>query len=171
MLTHAKFLELVSYDPVTGKFSLRQATVRRPAGTVINKNQLKLEDSGRKVRRTRIYLAGLCITAGRAAWFYMTGQWPEIEIDHRDNDGWNQAWVNLRESSRSQNQANTRRYKSNTSGKKCVFRSGKKSKPWRAQIQKDKRRISLGYFVTKDAAHAAYVQAAVQLFGEYARAA
>jgi hypothetical protein len=172
MLTHAEVLELISYDPVSGLFTVRQATCCRPVGQIMNCNQRHAQRSGRKVRRSFVSLRGLgSVPAGRLAWFYMTGEWPKGEIDHRDNDGWNQAWMNLRESSRSQNQANTRRYKSNSSGKKCVFPSGRKAKPWRAQIQKDKRRLSLGYFETRDAAHAAYVQAAVTLFGDYARVA
>jgi hypothetical protein len=101
----------------------------------------------------------------------MTGEWPTHEIDHRDTDGWNQKWENLREATRSQNQANTGRYKSNTSGKKCVYPCGSKSHPWRVQIQKDKRRISLGRFATKEEAHAAYLRAAAEFHGEFVRAA
>lgn len=172
MITHAQLLELISYDPDTGLFRMRKATRIRPVGRVMNNNRLKIERGGRKVRSTSINIFGFKATrAGRIAWFYMTGEWPTAEIDHRDNDGWNQKWDNLREASRSQNQANTRRYKSNTSGKKCVFPSGRRIKPWRVQIQKDKRRISIGCFETKEAAHAAYVLAAARLHSDFSRAA
>lgn len=170
MLTHAQLLELISYDPATGLFTLRKTTRIRSAGTVINKNKIRVQRSGRKVRVTTVHVSGLRATrAGRVAWFYMTGEWPAVEVDHQDNDGWNQKWDNIREASRSQNQANTRRYKSNSSGKKCVFPSGRTARPWRAQIQKDKRRISLGNFETKDDAYAAYMAAAQSLHGDFAR--
>lgn len=172
MITHAQLLEFISYEPDTGLFRLCKATRNRAAGRVVNNNGWSIQKSGRRVRRTLLNVLGLKATrAGRIAWFYVTGEWPAAEIDHRDNDGWNQKWNNLREATRSQNQTNTRRYKSNTSGKKCVFPSGRKTKPWRVQIQKDKRRVSLGYFETKEAAHAAYVLASAQLHSEFSRAA
>ena len=58
----------------------------------------------------------------------------------------------------------------NTVGAKGVYRAGGR-RPFRAMIQKDKRRISLGRFETEAAALAAYARAAVVLHGEFARAA
>lgn len=101
----------------------------------------------------------------------MTGEWPPQEVDHHDNDGWNNRWDNLRLATRSQNQANTRRYKSNSSGKKGVFRNGGEARPWRAQIQKDGKKISLGYFETIEAASEAFAAAATAQHGEFARMA
>ena len=169
MITHAQLLELIKYDPDTGLFTVLKATRRLVEGTVLNRNYFW---NGRRqpVRNTAVYVQQHGnFRAGKLAWFYMTGEWPEIDIDHRDNDGWNQRWENLRLATRSQNQANTRRYESNSSGLKCVFPSGGKKRPWRSQIQKDGQRISLGRFETKQEAFAAYVEAAKSVHGEYAR--
>lgn len=171
MITHAQLLELVKYDPETGLFTVLKATKRRPVGTVMNCNHMAVCRHGATpVPQTVIHVGGFgSFCAGPLAWFYMTGEWPDHDVDHHDNNGWNQRWSNLRPATRSQNQANTRRYKSNTSGLKCVFRSGGKKRPWRAQVQKDNRRISLGRFATKEEAFAAYVLAAAAHHGEYAR--
>jgi AP2 domain len=40
---------------------------------------------------------------------------------------------------------------------------------FRAQITKDDKQYHLGYFATPEAAHAAYVEAAKRLHGEFAR--
>jgi hypothetical protein len=171
MISHAQLLERVSYDPNTGLFTVRLPTLRRKVGTIMNTNRERIIRPGAApYRYSKIHVWGLgSLSAGRAAWLYMTGELPPQEVDHHDNDGWNQRWTNLREATRSQNQVNTRRYRSNTSGLKCVFPSGRKARPWRAQIQKDKRRISLGYFDTKEAAFAAVVAASTSYHGNYAR--
>lgn len=171
MITHAQLLEIVHYDPETGLFTLRKDTPRRKAGAVINLNYMG-GHADRPSRQTRVNLWGFGPHfAGRLAWFYMTGEWPPNEIDHHDTDGWNQRWGNLRLATRSQNQANTRRYKSNTCGRKGVYRAGGLTRPYRAMIQKDKKRISLGRFETQDAAFDAYMAAAAELHGEFQRAA
>lgn len=170
MLTQDHLREYVAYDPETGEFRLIKDMWRRKAGTVINRNEMVRQRSGRSVRYCRVSFDGRNYPAGHLAWFYMTGEWPSDEIDHRDTDGWNQRFDNLRPATRSQNQANCRRYGSNTVGAKGVYRAGGR-RPFRAMIQKDKRRISLGRFETEAAALAAYARAAVVLHGEFARAA
>lgn len=163
-MTHAQLLEIVNYAPETGLFTLLQATARRPAGAVMNNNFMKEE-----TRATKVCVPGMgAYGAGRLAWFYVTGEWPPAEVDHRDNDGWNQRWLNLREATRSQNQANTRCYRSNKFGLKGVHFS-KDRGLYRAMIQKDKQRISLGSFKDEASAAAAYAAAAANLHGEFAR--
>lgn len=167
MLTHSHLLECIFYDLRTGNFTLLRDTARRKAGSIINNNSMTPQRSGRPVRYATVSFEGRSYPAGHLAWFYVTGEWPPDEIDHRDTDGWNQRWVNLRPATRSQNQANTGCYASNKYGRKGVYlRDGG---AYRAMIQKDGRRISLGSFDTESAAHAAYAAAATQLHGEYAR--
>jgi HNH endonuclease/AP2 domain len=103
------------------------------------------------------------------AWFYMTGRWPKPTIDHRDGDSTNNRWNNLRQATASQNNANRRRPRNNTSGYKGVYR-GRRPGQWRAQIGKNGRTKYLGTFPTRQAAHAAYVAAARKHYGEFARA-
>ena len=96
----------------------------------------------------------------------MTGEWGRPAIDHRDGNSTNNRWSNLRRATPSQNNANRRRPRHNTSGYKGVyFRWGF----WRACIKRNGRRIYLGVFATPEEAHAAYVAAARKLFGEFAR--
>jgi hypothetical protein len=47
--------------------------------------------------------------AHRVAWFYVTGKWPENQIDHRDGDGWNNRFSNLRKATHTQNLYNQKR--------------------------------------------------------------
>ena len=98
----------------------------------------------------------------------MRGEWGRPTIDHRDGDGTNNRWNNLRRASQSQNNANRRRPRSNTSGFKGVSRCRRTGK-WIAVIGKRGRMIYLGKFSTPQAAHAAYVAAARKLYGEFAR--
>lgn len=92
-----------------------------------------------------------------------------VKVDHRDGDGLNNTDRNLRANiSSSQNIANSRRRKDNTSGYKGVTRHRPTGK-WRARIGVDGRRVSLGLYPTSAAAHKAYVSAAKIHFGEFAR--
>ena len=90
-------------------------------------------------------------------------------IDHRDADATNNRWNNLRRATRSQNSANRRRPRHNTSGYKGVYLCRKSGK-WCAHIGWNGRTIHLGRFTTPQEAHDAYLKAARKLFGEFARA-
>jgi hypothetical protein len=108
--------------------------------------------------------------AHRLAWLIETGSWPSGEVDHVDNDKANNRWANLRDVPKSLNLANVPARRTNTSGFKGV--SWKKSnRRWSASIQKDGRQRHLGYFDKPEQAHAAYIAAANELFGDCARAA
>lgn len=99
----------------------------------------------------------------------MTGAWSEVQIDHRDTRRGNNAWANLRQATQSQNIANASIRKSNTSGFKGVSFI-KETKQWGAWIKKDGKSRRIGVYVTPEEAHRAYCQAAVEAFGEFARA-
>lgn len=164
-LTQERLKELLSYDPETGIFRWLQDRGGKRAGDV----------AGCK-KRTYIVISvdDVVYRAHLLAWFYMTGEWPNPFVDHRDTHKHNNAWENLRLATKSQNQANIGRTKANTSGLKGVsrYRQGEAwGKPWQAGIGQNGKRIHLGHFATKEAAHAAYINAAELLFGEFARAA
>jgi len=87
--------------------------------------------------------------------------------DHADRDGLNNQRNNLREATRSQQQANHSLQKNSTSGYKGVYWC-KNVKKWRAQIVINERNIHLGLFTDiKDAAKV-YNEAAIKYFGEFA---
>lgn len=156
-LTPEKARELLSYDPVTGDLALRGSNLaKQPAGHVIN-----------GYRRISLGEFGVHY-AHRLAWLLMTGSWPLLPVDHADGDRSNNAWSNLRLATVTQNNANSRRPRNNTTGHKGVTRYRGK---FRAQIAHSGRRIWLGDFPTVEGAAAAYVAAAIQHFGQFARAA
>lgn len=92
---------------------------------------------------------------------------PHVDHVHVDNTLDNRR-ENLRSASRSQNKANGHKYSNNTSGYKGVTWS-KRKHVWIARVGVNGKRIHLGSFHTKEDAHAAYCEAAVRYFGEFAR--
>jgi hypothetical protein len=161
MISHARLNELLSYDPETGIFvclTARKASC--PAGmraTCTNK-----KGYGRITLDRRSY------QLHRLAWFYVHAEWPPRLIDHRDLNKTNNRIANLRVATNSQNTANQPLGNKNTSGFKGVV--WHKSK-WQAQITANGKTRYLGLFIDPAAAHAAYVAAAKEAFGEFARAA
>lgn len=104
----------------------------------------------------------------RIIWLWMTGEWPDDnEIDHIDNDGWNNRWENLRKATHSQNAKNLRLKSNNTSGFPGVSYD-KRRERYRARITVDWKEKWLGYFETLDDAVKAYRKAAVRYHGEFA---
>jgi len=158
-MTQDELKALLEYDPETGVWIWRQrrnsrADVGSVAGFV------------RKADGYRIIgnVFGKNRKSSRLAWFYMTGYWPDYDIDHVNGDKADDRWCNLRAATVTQNIANGRTRKDNASGVKGVdLYRGR----WRAQIQVEGRKRHLGYFGTIEAASAAYVAAAKLAFGEF----
>jgi hypothetical protein len=92
------------------------------------------------------------------------------EIDHRNTIRSDNRWKNLRAVTRTQNNANLPRLKSNTSGFKGVYFCQNTSR-WRARVHMHNKMMCLGRFDTPEEAHAAYAVAAKKYFGEFARTA
>jgi hypothetical protein len=161
-LTAERLREVLHYDPVTGTFTWRvMLSSRGPVG----------REAASKVGN---YL-GVCIDGTkyychRLAWLYMTGSWPDHEVDHRK--GHSNRWDNLRAATSGQNKWNRTPQVGSAAGLKGVSKSAARCrKPWEASICKDYTRTRIGYFDTPEEAHAAYVQAATELHGEFARTA
>lgn len=102
----------------------------------------------------------------RLAFLYMTGELPPAEVDHINGDGTDNRWVNLRLATSSQNKMNVRLKANNTSGYRGVIwhRKGKK---WQASIKVHGKDHYLGLFSTPEEAHAVWMKAAKQRFGEF----
>ncbi len=94
-------------------------------------------------------------------------------VDHVDGNGLNNCRVNLRVATQSQNLANMRvSARPHSSRYKGVFFNSQPAthrSPWWARICKDQKRIHIGVYRTEDAAALAYNDAALRLFGEFAR--
>jgi hypothetical protein len=109
-----------------------------------------------------------CYRAHRLAWLYMTGGWPDFQIDHRNLKREDNRWENLREATGSQNQFNTRRQSNNKSGYKGVFFEKVRNK-YRADIRSNGVSYTIGRFSSAEEAALAYRRQAEKLNGEFAR--
>ena len=162
-VTQARLKEVLSYDPATGIFRWKVSTSRI---IKVGAQAGAMSHSGYRYICVdhRIY------KANRLAWFYMTGQFPEKYVDHKDLDKTNDRWLNLRLADCSQSAANRGAFRNGTSGFKGVsWREDHKK--WGAHIGKSNRKRHLGYFDTREEAALAYRDAAEKLHGEFGRAA
>ena len=162
-LTQQRLREVLRYDPLTGVFCWRvtrspNARAGSIAGCINAQGYVKISID------RRIH------SAHRLAWLYTHGVWPAGDIDHKDAVRSNNSIANLRPATDSENGANARRPSDNTSGFKGVCWNGQ-HKRWVARIKAHGRRVHIGYFDNPAIAHKAYVAKAVELFGDFARAA
>lgn len=153
--------EVLDYNPETGMLTWRISPAPHVkagdvAGSRTTKGYINLRVDGCQIQAHRVIFA------------MVKGFWPAFDVDHKDGDTTNDRWLNLRGATRSKNVANSRLSKRNNLGLKGVSRHGKNG--YRAKIKINRREICLGTFTTPEAAHAAYMTKAKQLFGEFARA-
>ena len=139
VLTAARLRKILHYNPHTGQFrwkSNRWQRWREKPGCI---QTLK---SGYK--RLIITIDYQHYRAHRLAWLYMTGEWPEYNIDHINRKSLDNRWSKLRLAPKSLNYYNRGTPKNSTSGQRgvCFVRM---LKPWKVQISGKCR----GYFRTK----------------------
>ena len=91
-----------------------------------------------------------------------------LEVDHEDGNGLNNQKQNIRVCTTSQNQKNRGKQANNTSGFKGVTWN-KRVGRWYAQIQNNKKQISIGLFDCPIEAAKAYNAAAIKYHGEFAK--
>lgn len=148
-ITALKLRERLQYDPITGRWiwlrSPRPGYAGRPAGSLDAKGYWCIKIDGQSYK------------ASRLAYLYMTGEWPDDEMDHADGITWNDVWTNLRPATRTENNQNRR------NGYEGVGVIRHHSK-WKATVG----RIYLGLFDTYEEAVAARDSAAKELHGEFA---
>ena len=162
MLSHERLKEVLDYDPETGISTWlvdRRGTARAGA-------RAGCIHTSHGYRQLRI--DGKNYLEHRVIFFWMTGKWPDQDVDHRDMDKLNNRWHNLREATRSQNAANRRTHKTNTSGVKGVCWN-KRLQKWVAQIKVNGTQIHLLATDSKEKAEVWYKAFAELAFGEYAR--
>lgn len=164
-ITAEELRERLHYDPDTGVFTRRIATGRHgchKAGSVIG--SINKKDGYLYARlgkgKGRLY------SLHRLAWLYQTGEWPK-EIDHINTMRSDNRFVNLRETTRTLNNANR---SAPTARKKGAFYQPDRGN-WRSHISVNGKLIFLGRFPTEDQAHEAYCAAAAKYFGTFARTA
>lgn len=153
-LAHLK--SVLRYNPETGIWAHLTGGRRWKAGDRADKphqGYLEVRYNGKR------YLAH------RLAFFYRKKRWP-IGIDHKDRNGLNNKWKNLREANQHHNSANTKLNKRNKSGCRGVFWNVRQNL-WEAQIKLNGKSTSLGLFKEKERAAAEYRFHAKHYFGGY----
>lgn len=149
---------ILDYDPETGIFTWRTKIVSkgryRPGYVAASHSKLQI----------MIGIQGKKYCAHRLAWLWMTGNWPETEIDHINRDRFDNRWSNLRAATRGQNNANKGHYSLNPfKGVQLDLRRNK----WRARIKLNGREKHLGYFDTAEEAAEIFRKAAQEHWGKF----
>lgn len=161
-LTVESAMDLLKYDPSTGEITWAKS------GKLAGHEQI-FKHTDRRYRTIRVH--GILYLAHRIAWMLHYGEIPSGIIDHANNDPLDNSAQNLRAATLSQNGQNKKAPSSNKSGYKGVHWYKTRNK-WIAKIKLPSGQSKyLGYFVDPSDAHDAYMRAAREHFGEYARSA
>jgi len=150
LISHKELLELLNYNPITGEFRWNSGRI---AGTIVSKGGRSKDYCVRRIRiKKNDYLEH------RLAWFYMKGEWPEKEIDHKNRISTDNRWINLRMANRFINNQN--RIKARKDSKTgCLGVCRTKNNKFSAKITINGKINYLGTFLTKEEASRAYFEA------------
>jgi hypothetical protein len=164
--SRAEAAALLSYDPATGIFRWLVET-HGHGGKIMPGDVAGTPKDG----YVQIKIFGRVYRAQHLAWLFMTGEWPPVDVDveHENRNRSDNAWLNLRLATRSQNNMNAGLRSDNKSGQKGVGRRNDTGR-WYARVTVDRRVILLGHFDSFDDAVAARRAAERQHFGEFAAA-
>ena len=143
MVTQERLKELLHYCPDTGVFTWikarRGVSLRRDAGCTMAEGYRYIQIDSKLYRSHRL------------AFLYMTGKFPEDQIDHINQVRDDNRWKNLRPVTHQENHRNRGIGKGNTSGFVGVCWS-KANRKWNAYITIDGKSKSLGFFEVKEGA-------------------
>lgn len=159
-LTYERLTHLLGYDPETGLFISLTAMRGRSKGVICGTRGASGYISIRIDQRP--------YKAHRLAWFYVTGEWPPIEVDHINRHADDNRWTNLRLANELEQAWNRGMKCTNKSGCPGVFYHTQRN-VWVAQIRiPGGKKKHLGCFGQgKDAAIAVYRQVERALHGEF----
>jgi HNH endonuclease/AP2 domain len=159
MITQAELKEVLEYNPDTGVFTWKKTVNSRAVAGSVAGGKNTEGYINLKINRKNYQ-------AHRLAYLYMTGNFPENFIDHINHTKDDNRWVNLRDATNSQNQANAKKPITNKSGYKGA-RWHKTNKRWCAEIRYMKKKMHLGYYTTPEEASEAYKKKAIEIHGEF----
>jgi hypothetical protein len=141
---------ILHYDPLTGIFVwIKTLSVSGQSGNVAG----SIKNTGHR----EIQIGKRKYKAHRLAWLYMTGSWPELELDHINGNPSDNRMVNLREVSHRVNGQNRPEHRA---GKLLGATYNKKAKKWYSQIMTDGKIRHIGSFDTEIEASKAYLKEA-----------
>jgi len=156
MISHERLVELLDYDPDTGRFTWKKNRQRIRQGTIAGAVHpddyiyIRIDQSGYR--------------AHRLAWFYVYGAWPTGYLDHINRIRGDNRISNLRDVTSQENVINQGVKRTNKSGYKGVWHD-KKNGRWVAHIKVKGRAFRLGTYKEKAFAIAARRAAVVRHFG------
>lgn len=146
-LTAARLRELFHYDPDTGVFTRLVRVNRYPTVGTLNTRGYRIIHIGSRNYRT-----------ARLAFLYMTGSWPEFEVDHIDGQKTNDKFSNLRDVTKSINAQNKHVARNDNSSGLLGAHKLEGGKAWTSSIRVCGKQVSIGKFKTAQEAHDAYVK-------------
>ena len=151
MLTQSELQRIWHYCPDSGRFTRLVATTNRvKVGDIANCHN----NNG----YIRFKVSSKDYTAHRLAWLYMTGHFPNAQIDHINGVRDDNRYCNLRDATGSINQQNKRApMPGNTSGFLGVSWENFTGK-WKAQIKINSKMVTLGRFDDPRAAAERYLK-------------
>jgi hypothetical protein len=158
-ITQADLVLAFKYDPDTGEFTRRFNVGPAKAGSI----------AGARNSNGHVQISFKCklFMAHRLAWLYMTGDWPDSEIDHINRIRHDNRWANLRLSDGFINQHNASKRVDNTSGVKGVSWD-KAWGAWVARVQCRGKMKNLGRFKSLEDAKEFIELAREMIHGEFA---
>lgn len=156
--------EMFDYDPETGVITRKQSRfshlINTKVGRVLRDGYVHVEFSWWSTRYR--------VLAHRLGWLIYHGQWPKDQLDHINGIRDDNRLCNLREATQTQNNANTRMYKNNSSGYKNI-----KWEPDRQRygvfIRYDNKLHRLGRFKTLEEAISVRNAKYEEIYGEFTR--
>ena len=169
MINASDVRTLLDYNSLTGEFVWRHRVgdgrqVRRFNKLFAGKVAGNITHQG----YCEIRIFSKAYQAHRLAWLWMTGEWPKLQIDHKNGNPPDNRWANLREATPEQNRANARSISRSGATLKGICYN-KSVRRFQSQIRIRGRNIHLGLFDTPEEAHHAYAVAAKKYHGEFAR--
>src|SRR5882724_220608 len=163
---------LFSYEADTGR--LLWAVNAGRHGRIRAGTRAGSEHTDKDGYRSRyVTIDGRSYKASHVIWVWATGKWPKRTVDHKNLDGLDDRWDNLREADDSQQKQNNRRRKDSKTGYKCIayyndprYRDGKCYR-WQVVVNGKRIKSSVRYTTAKEA-YEAYCARLSDFHGEFA---
>lgn len=158
--------ELLDYNPETGAFVWKVLSSGRRFELRNKKYAGRIAGCRHVSGYIEIRIDGVTYKAHRLAWLYMTGGWPRNEIDHANLCRSDNRWVNLREATHAQNQANRPARSTSALQLKGVTKNGS---GYRGRVQVRGKQYATRTVTTAQEAKHLRDQLAAELLGPFAR--